>query len=44
MLKLNEMQQKSELQTSIFNEYRHENSQKITGKLNSMTYQKDHTP
>jgi hypothetical protein len=36
--------QKRELQTNIFNVYRCKDSQQNTGKQNSRTHQKDHTP
>jgi hypothetical protein len=39
-----QQQKKRELQTNVFNEYRHKNSQQNTGKQNSTTHQKYHTP
>jgi hypothetical protein len=42
--KPNKDNQKRELQTNVFNEYRCQDSQQNTGKQNSTTHQKDHTP
>jgi hypothetical protein len=38
------MQKKRALQTNVWNEYRFKNSQQNTGKPNSTTHQKEHTP